>query len=57
VLQRNDLLRLHEWMKAEVWQIIDKAILHRLREYDQIASDRACIDAASAPSPQGGEHT
>jgi transposase len=49
--------RLHEWTQAGVWQSIHEAILRRLREYDQIAWDRACIDAASVPSPRGGEHT
>lgn len=49
--------RLHEWMQAGVWQSIHEAILRRLRESDQIAWDRACIDAASVPSPRGGEHT
>ncbi len=49
--------RLHEWMQAGVWQSIHEAILRRLREYDQIVWDRACIDAASVPSPRGGEHT
>jgi hypothetical protein len=49
--------RLLEWMKAGVWQSIHEAMLRRLREYDQIAWDRACIDAASVPSPRGGEHT
>jgi transposase len=49
--------RLHEWTQAGVWQSVHEAILRRLREYDQIAWDRACIDAASVPSPRGGEHT
>ncbi|WP_312798204.1 hypothetical protein [Tianweitania sp.] len=49
--------RLHEWMQAGVWQSIYEAILRRLREQDQIVSDRACIDAASVPSPAGGEYT
>ena len=49
--------RLHEWMQAGVWQSIHEAILSRLRECDQIEWDRACIDAASVPSPRGGEHT
>jgi transposase len=44
--------RLHEWTQAGVWQSIHEAILRRLREYDQIAWDRACIDAASVPSPR-----
>jgi transposase len=43
--------------QAGVWQSIHEAILRRLREYDQIAWDRACIDAASVPSPRGGEYT
>ncbi len=49
--------RLHEWMQAGVWQSVHDAILRRLREYDQIVWDRASIDAASVPSPLGGEHT
>jgi transposase len=49
--------RLHEWMQAGVWQRIHEAILRRLREYDQIEWNRASIDAASVPSPFGGEHT
>ncbi len=49
--------RLHEWTQAGVWQSIHEAILRRLREYDQIAWHRACIDVASVPSPRGGEHT
>lgn len=28
--------RLHEWMKADVWQRIHEAVLRRLREHDQI---------------------
>ena len=42
--------RLHEWMKAGVWQRVHEAVLRRLREHDQIMWDRACIDAASAPA-------
>lgn len=49
--------RLHEWEQEGVWQSIHEAILRRLREYDQIACDLACIDAASVLSPRGGEHT
>lgn len=49
--------RLHEWTNMGVWHRIHKAILQRLREYDQIEWDRASIDAASVPSPAGGEHT
>jgi transposase len=49
--------RLHEWMQIGVWQSLHEAILRRLREYDQIAWERVCIDAASLPSPRGGEHT
>ena len=49
--------RLHEWMRAGVWQRVHEAILRRLREHDQIMWDRACVDAASVPAPAGGEHT
>jgi transposase len=49
--------RLHEWMRAGVWQSIHQALLRRLREYDQVEWERASIDAASVPSPMGGEHT
>lgn len=28
--------RLHEWMRAGVWQRVHEAILRRLREHDQI---------------------
>ena len=46
--------RLHEWMKAGVWQRIHEAVLRRLREHDQIMWDRACVDAASVPAPGVG---
>lgn len=49
--------RLYKWMQAGVWQSVHEAVLRQLREYDQIMSDRACIDAASVPAPAGGEHT
>ena len=49
--------RLREWMQAGVWQSVHEAVLNRLREYDQIMWDRACIDAASVPAPAGGKHT
>ena len=49
--------RLYEWMRAGVWQRIHGAILQRLREYDQIMWERACVDAASVRAPAGGEHT
>jgi hypothetical protein len=49
--------RLHERTQAGVWQSIHKAILRRLREYEQIEWERASIDAANVPSPAGGEHT
>lgn len=49
--------RLHEWMQAGVWQQVHEALLRRLRECDRIEWDRASIDAASVPSPSGGEDT
>lgn len=49
--------RLHAWMHAGVWQRVHEAVLHRLREYDQIMWERASVEAASVPAPFGGEHT
>jgi transposase len=49
--------RQHEWMQAGVWQSVHEAVLRRLRKYDQIIWNRSSIDAASVPSPFGGERT
>ena len=43
--------RLHAWQQAGVWQRIHEAMLHHLREYDQIQWERASIDSACVPSP------
>ena len=43
--------RLHAWQQAGVWQRIHEAMLHHLREYDQIQWERASVDSASVPSP------
>ena len=45
--------RLREWQQAGVWQSLHDAMLHRLREFDQIEWERASIDSASVPSPPG----
>ena len=36
--------RLHAWQQAGVWQRIHEAMLHHLREYDQIQWERASVD-------------
>ncbi len=46
--------RLRDWQQAGIWQRIHDAMLHRLREYDQIEWERASIDSASVPSPPRG---
>ena len=49
--------RLRDWQQAGLWQQLHDAMLHRLREYDQIEWERASIDSASVPSPLGGSET
>ncbi|MBK4739342.1 transposase [Noviherbaspirillum sp. DKR-6] len=43
--------RLRDWQQADVWQRLHQAMLHRMREYDQIHWERASVDSASVPSP------
>ena len=43
--------RLRDWQQAGVWQRLHQAMLHRMREYDQIHWERASVDSASVPSP------
>lgn len=43
--------RLRDWQHAGVWQRLHEAVLHKLRQYDQIEWERASIDSASVPSP------
>ncbi len=40
-----------------VWDRLHQALLHRLRQYDQIDWSRASIDGASVASPRGGQET
>ena len=47
--------RLRDWQQAGVWQKLHEAMLHRLRESDQIEWERASIDSASVPSPPRGQ--
>ncbi len=50
--------RLRDWQKTGVWQLLHEAVLHKLRQHDQIEWERASIDSASVPSPPlGGDHT
>lgn len=43
--------RLRDWQRAGVWERLHQALLHRMREHDQIAWERASLDSASVPSP------
>lgn len=45
--------RLQEWQRAGVWERLHRALLVRLRQYDQIDWSRASIDGASVSSPRG----
>ena len=47
--------RLRDWQQTGLWQQLHDAMLHRLRQYDQIEWERASIDSASVPSPPGGQ--
>lgn len=45
--------RLRQWQAEGVWDRLHQAMLHRLRQYDQIDWSRASIDGASVSSPRG----
>lgn len=45
--------RLRQWQAAGVWERLHHALLHRLRQYDQIDWSRASLDSASVASPRG----
>ena len=45
--------RLRQWQAAGGWDRLHQALLHRLRQYDQIDWSRASIDGACVPSPRG----
>ena len=45
--------RLRQWQAEGVWERLHYALLHRLRQYDQIDWSRASIDSASVASPRG----
>ncbi|MCU7370306.1 IS5 family transposase [Tahibacter amnicola] len=49
--------RLRDWQQSGVWDRLHKELLRRLRSYDQIDMSRVSVDAASVPSPPGGEET
>lgn len=46
--------RLRDWQAVGVWERLHLAMLHRLREHDQIDWGRASLDGASVSSPRGG---
>lgn len=45
--------RLRQWQAEGVWDRLHQALLHRLRQHDQIDWSRASIDGASVASPRG----
>ncbi len=47
--------RLRQWQCEGVWDRLHQALLHRLRQYDQIDWSRASIDGASVASPRGAK--
>lgn len=47
--------RLRQWQHEGVWDRLHQALLHRLRQYDQIDWSRASIDGASVASPRGAK--
>lgn len=48
--------RLRHWQQQGVWDRLHGALLHRLRQYDQIDWHRAGVDGASVASPRGPGH-
>ncbi|WP_155420401.1 transposase [Burkholderia cepacia] len=47
--------RLRDWQAAGLWEKLHLAMLHRLREHDQIYWGHANLDAASVSSSRGLE--
>jgi transposase len=45
--------RLREWQEAGVWERLQRVLLDRLGEADQIEWERACLDSASIPPLKG----
>jgi transposase len=47
--------RLHEWMKAGVWEKLHRLLLDKLRDADEIDFDRVVADSASVRAVHGGK--
>ena len=45
--------RLKEWQEAGVWERLNRVLLDRLGEADQIEWERAALDSASIPAKRG----
>ena len=45
--------RLKEWHEAGVWERLNRVLLDRLGEADQIEWERASLDSASIPAKRG----
>src|SRR5215472_15256665 len=49
--------RLRDWQHARVWTRLHQALLQCLQDAGQIDWERASLDSASVPAPDGGEQT
>src|SRR5215217_3541246 len=49
--------RLKEWHEASVWDRLQRVLLDRLGEAEQIDWERVSLDSASVPAPRGGTKT
>ena len=49
------LRRLREWQEAGVWERLNRVLLDRLGEADQIEWERASLDSASIPAKKGAQ--
>lgn len=47
--------RLHEWMKAGVWEKLHRLLLDKLRGADEIDFSRVIVDSASVRAVHGGK--
>ena len=47
--------RLHEWMKAGVWEKLHRLLLDELRGADEIDFSRVVVDSASVRAVHGGK--
>jgi transposase len=47
--------RLREWQATGVWERLHRTLLDRLGEADRIDWERAALDSASVPAPEGAK--